>query len=135
LRDVKSAAQGSRHDRRPAVEPFDLEARDAFVVGGDVFELLLRQYVVDDLVAIRRAFLDELHHLLRPVAAVEHHDVGGRRTWRPQAGNHLKLAMEPIAISGVLQGPSRVPQALPASFAITATICCSCTGFCNGSIR
>src|ERR1700761_1963768 len=48
----------SLHDRRLGVERLDLEAGDALVIGGDVFELLLRQHVGDDLVAIRRALLD-----------------------------------------------------------------------------
>ena len=50
----------ARHDRRLGVERIDLEAGDALVVGGDVFELLLRQHVGHDLIAVRRAFLDEL---------------------------------------------------------------------------
>ena len=65
------------HDRRLGVEAFDLETGDALVVGGDVFQFLQRQHVGDDVVAVGRALLDHLHHLLGPVAAVEHHEVGG----------------------------------------------------------
>ena len=71
------AAGRHLHDRRLGVEAFDLEAGDALVVGGDVFQLLQRQHVGDDVVAVGRAFLDHLHHLFRPVAPVEQHEVGG----------------------------------------------------------
>ena len=66
-------------DRRLGVEAFDLKTGDALVVGGDVFQFLLRQHVGDDVVTVGRALLDHLHHLLRPVAAVEHHEIGRRR--------------------------------------------------------
>ena len=66
------------HDRRLGVEALDLEAGDALVVGGDVFQLFQRQHVGDDIVAVGRALFDQLHHLLWPVAAVEHHEIGGR---------------------------------------------------------
>jgi len=33
------------HDRRPGVDGFDLKARDALVIGGDLFQHLLRQHV------------------------------------------------------------------------------------------
>ncbi len=36
-------------DRWFGVEPFHLEAGDALIVGGDVFQFLLRQHVGDDL--------------------------------------------------------------------------------------
>ena len=41
----------------------------------DVFQLLQRQYVGDDVKAVGRAFLNHLHDLLRPVAPVQHHEV------------------------------------------------------------
>src|SRR6187399_386114 len=55
-------------DWRLGVEPLDLEAGDALVVGGDVFQLLQREHVGDDVVAVGRALFDHLHDLLRPVA-------------------------------------------------------------------
>jgi hypothetical protein len=36
-----------------------------------------RQHVGDDTVTVGRTLLDHLHHLLRPVAPVEHDEVGG----------------------------------------------------------
>src|SRR2546429_7130293 len=62
-------------DRRLGVEPLDLETGDTLVVGGDVLQLLQREYIGDDIVAVRRALLDHLHHLLGTVAAVEHHEI------------------------------------------------------------
>src|SRR5437660_2189531 len=66
-------------DRRLGVEAFDLETGDALVVGGDVFQLLQREHIGDDVVAVGRALFDHLHYLLWTVAAVEHHEIGGRR--------------------------------------------------------
>src|SRR5438552_1218084 len=62
-------------DRRLGVEAFDLGAGDALVVGGDVFQLLQREHIGDDVVAVGRALFDHLHHLLGTVAAVEHHEI------------------------------------------------------------
>src|SRR3954470_6198934 len=72
-------ARTRAHDRRLRIQRFDLEAGDALVVGGNILQLLLRQHVSDDLVAIRRALLDELHHLLRAILAVEQDETGGCR--------------------------------------------------------
>ena len=66
------------HDRRLGVEALDLEAGDALVVGGDVFQLFQRQYIGDDVKTVGRALLDQLHHLLRSVATVQHHEIRSR---------------------------------------------------------
>ena len=81
------------HDRRFGVQALDLEARDALVVGGDVFQLLPSQHVGDIFESVGRALPDQLHHLLGAVAAVEQDKLRrGRTTLGPAALTYVNCS-------------------------------------------